>query len=92
MAITGASRDFLAWLGWFNLLFWPVALLLIAWGALLVSRCIVPTRSRLARLAEKVLPDPAGLDDAAIALLVVVAPAALLTLLLRLIGVSGQRN
>ena len=92
MAITGASRDFLAWLGWFNLLFWPVALLLIAWGMLLASRCIVPARSRLARLAERWLPDPVGLDEGILLALVFIMPAALLTLLLRLIGVRGQRN
>ena len=91
-AITGASRDFLAWLGWFNLLFWPVALLLIAWGMLLASRCIVPARSRLARLAERWLPDPVGLDEGILLALVFIMPAALLTLLLRLIGVRGQQN
>jgi hypothetical protein len=90
MAVAGASRDFLAWLGWFNLVWWPIALLLIAWGALLLSRCIVPARSRLARLAERWLPDPVGLDEGILLALVFIMPAVLLTLLLRLIGIKGQ--
>ena len=92
MAVAAASLEFLTWLGWFNLVWWPIAALLIAWGALLVTRCVVPVNSRMARRAEKYLPDPAGLEEAALLLVVFVLPAALLTLLLRLIGVRGQRN
>jgi hypothetical protein len=90
MAVAAASLEFLTWLGWFNLVWWPIAALLIAWGALLVTRCVVPVNSRMARRAEKYLPDPAGLEEAALLLVVFVLPAALLTLLLRLIGVRGQ--
>lgn len=92
MLVTGASQDSLVWLGWFNLLWWPIAALLTVWGALLLSRCAVPPGSRIAQLAERWLPDPAGPDDGAIAALVFVLPAALLTLLLRRIGIRGKTS
>src|SRR5689334_10335489 len=87
MAVAAASLEFLAWLGWFNLVWWPIATLLIAWGALLVSRCVVAVNSRMARRAEKFLPDATDLEDAALLLVVFVLPAALITLLLRLVGI-----
>jgi hypothetical protein len=90
MAAAAAPQDFRAWLGWFNLLWWPAALLLVAWGALLLSRSVVPARWRAARLAEKALLDAGSLEDAAALLLVFIVPAALLTLLLRLAGIRGQ--
>ena len=90
MAVAAASLEFLAWLGWFNLVWWPVALVLIAWGGLLLSRCAVPVNSRMARRAERWFPDPDGLDELAVAALIFILPAALLTLLLRLLGVRGQ--
>ena len=91
MTVAAASREFVVWLAWFNLLWWPVALSLIAWGGLLLSRCAVPARSRLARRAEKWFPDAGDLEDAALLLLVFIVPAALLTLLLRLVEIRGQR-
>lgn len=90
MVVAAASREFIGWLGWFNLVWWPIALLLIFWGALLIARCAVSARSHIARLAEKTVPDPPMPDEATILVLIFVVPAALLTLLLRLVGVSGQ--
>jgi hypothetical protein len=91
MAIAGASHESRAWLSWFNLVYWPAALLLTIWGALLLSRCAVPAGSRIARIADRWLPDPVGPDEGIMVALVFVVPAALLTLLLRLVGVRGQR-
>lgn len=92
MAIAGSTRDSLAWLGWFALLWWPVALLAIVWGALLLSRCVVRARSRLARLAERWLPDLVGFDESILLAIVFLMPAVLLTLLLRAVGINGQQN
>ena len=91
MVIAGTSPETRAWLSWFNLLYWPAALLQIIWGALLLSRCAVPAKSRIARIADKWLPDPAGLEEGIAVVLVFVVPAVLLTLLLRLAGIRGQR-
>lgn len=94
MLVTGASRNSLAWLGWFNLLWWPIAALCTVWGALLLSRCAMPAGSRVALRAERWLPSPASVvpDEGIVVALVFVVPAALLTLLLRLFGIRGQTS
>jgi cytochrome c biogenesis protein CcdA len=71
---------------------WIIAIPFTVWGALLILRCAVSLRSRMARFIDKyLLPDTPNLEDAALLLLTVYAPAVLLTLLLRFLGVSGQR-
>ena len=92
MIVAGTSPEFLAELSWFNLLYWPVAGLLTALGALLLARSFIAADWRIAKHAEKYLPDPADLEDAAILFVVILAPAVLLTILLRALGVKGQRT
>jgi hypothetical protein len=46
----------------------------------------------MARFIDRYLPDAAGLEDGALLVLVIYFPAALLTLLLRSLGVRGQRT
>lgn len=94
MLAAGASQESRAWLGWFNLLWWPIAALLTVWGLLLMSRCAVPAGSGIARLAERWLPSPASIvpDEGTLLALIFVVPAALLTLLLRLVGIRGQTS
>jgi hypothetical protein len=70
---------------------WIIAIRFIAWGTLLVSRCALSARSRLARFMDRHLPDGAGEDGVAL-VFAIYLPAALLTLLLRLLGVRGQRT
>jgi hypothetical protein len=72
----------------FLILAWAFAVFFSLWGVLLFVRCWVPSRSTLARLAEKFMPDSA--DEGALILLIVFAlPAVLLTFALRLLGVRG---
>jgi hypothetical protein len=75
---------------------WQAALaavggLFTAWGLLQITRCFVPAQSWLARTADKLSADTADLEDGAILVVVFLLPAALVTLVLRRIGVSGQR-
>jgi cytochrome c biogenesis protein CcdA len=74
-----------------ELICWVIAIPVTAWGGLLVSRCALSAQSRMGRFADKCLPDGQGEEGLAL-ILVIYLPAALLTLLLRLFGVRGQRN
>ena len=78
---------------WWWLLLPIISLAFLAWGLLLASRIFTPINSRLARLAEKAFPDQT-FDEWPILILIVGvwAPAVLLTLALRFLGVSGQRR
>jgi hypothetical protein len=75
---------------------WPTPLALVlggslcAWGGVLIIRCFVPARWRIARFAETVAPDPTGIRDGAFLVLLCCLPAVLLTLLLRCAGVNGK--
>jgi hypothetical protein len=46
----------------------------------------------MARFVDRYFPDAGGLEDAAFLVLAIYFPAALLTLLLRSLGVRGQRT
>ena len=83
---THASASLLA------VLFWPLAILLAAVGGLMAARCAVPAQSRLARLLDRNVPDAAGLEDGIFLIVAIYLPAVLLTLLLRFLGVRGQRK
>ena len=84
---TNASASPLA-----EVLFWTLAILLTAVGGLMAARCAVPAQSRLARFLDRNVPDAAGLEDAIFLIGAIYLPAVLLTLLLRLLGVRGQRK
>jgi len=84
---TNASASPLA-----DVLFWTLAILLTAVGGLMAARCAVPAQSRLARFLDRNVPDAAGLEDAIFLIGAIYLPAVLLTLLLRLLGVRGQRK
>ena len=71
---------------------WIIAIPFTVWGAVLVLRCALSARSRMARFVDRYLPDAFGFEEAALLLLAVYLPAALLTLLLRRLGVRGQRT
>ena len=75
-----------------QVLCWAIGILFTAWGALLLPRCVLSAHSRMARFIDRYLPDAAGLEDAAFLLLAIYLPAALLTLLLRFLGMRGQRT
>ena len=73
-----------------QVLCWMVAVPLIAWGTLLVSRSALSAQSRLARFVDRHLPDASGEEGIAL-VFVIYLPAALLTLFLGFLGVRGQR-
>jgi len=74
--------------GWLVLV-GAVASLFLLWGCLASVGAFTSPSSRWSKVAEKFYPDPAGLDDAAFLLFVVLLPAALMTLVLRAFGVRG---
>ncbi|MCB1539639.1 MAG: hypothetical protein KDJ25_01950 [Rhodoblastus sp.] len=78
---------------WWWLLAPILPLAFLVWGLLLASRMFTPVNSRFARLAETTYPDQL-FDEWPILILIacVLAPAVLLTLALRFLGVSGQRR
>ena len=84
---TNASASPLA-----DVLFWTLAILLTAVGGLMAARCAVPAQSRLARFLDRNVPDAAGLEDAIFLIVAIYFPAVLLTLLIRFVGVRGQRS
>lgn len=63
--------------------------LFLSWGVVVIVGAFAPPSSRWSKLAERCYPDPSGLDDLALFLVVVLAPAAALTLLLRAFGIRG---
>jgi hypothetical protein len=71
--------------------YWSVAAIFTAGGAVLASRCVLPARSRLARLLDRHLPDTVGLDEAIILLAIIYLPALVLVIVLRSLGIKGQR-
>jgi hypothetical protein len=75
-----------------DVLFRTLAILLMAVGGLMAARCAVPAQSRLARFLDRNVPDAAGLEDAIFLIGAIYLPAALLTLLIRFLGVRGQRS
>jgi hypothetical protein len=76
----------------FSLLFYfAVAILSIGYGGVMLSRCVLSVRSRAARRLDRFLPDTPGLEEGALLILLIYLPAVLLTLLLRWLGVKGQR-
>lgn len=62
------------------------------WGVIVFVAAFSSPSSSWSRFAEKFYPNPAGLDDLAILLVVVLLPAAALTLVLRILGVRGHGN
>lgn len=80
-----SSNEFWGWL----LILWVVGVLFLSWGFLVFVAAFTPPSSRWSKAAEKFYPDPAGLDDAVFFLVLVLIPAAVLTLLLRACGVRG---
>jgi len=70
-----------------------VGLVLALWGSLLMSRCFVSAQSQIAHIAQKAIPDGAGEDGLILGLLYAAGsiPVAIITLLLRWLGVKGQR-
>jgi hypothetical protein len=75
-----------------EVLFWTLAILLTAVGGLMAARCALPAQSRLARFLDRKLPDAVGLEESIFLIVAIYLPAALLTLVLRLLGVRGQRK
>jgi hypothetical protein len=75
---------------YFRVIYWVMAALLTAWGGFLLSRCVVPKRSRIAQFLDKFIPDAVGLEEAAFLLIAIYLPAVLITLLLRSFGVRGE--
>jgi hypothetical protein len=75
-----------------EVLFWTLAILLTAVGGLMAVRCALPAQSRLARFLDRKLPDAVGLEESIFLIVAIYLPAALLTLLLRFLGVRGQRK
>ena len=73
------------------MLYWLFAILFTTLGGLMLPRCALPAHSRLARFWDRHLPDGTG-EEALFLLLVVYLPAVLFTLVLRFIGVRGQRT
>lgn len=80
-AAQGAPYYVYSWLGF----------ALTTLGVILISRCALPAQSRLARLLDKYPPD-ATAEEGVLLVAIVYLPAALLTILLRSIGVRGQRT
>jgi len=74
-----------------QVLYWAVAILFMAWGGLLVSRCVLSAQSPLARFVDKHPIDGQGLDGVALVIAAYV-PAAFITLVLNFFGVRGQRT
>jgi hypothetical protein len=70
---------------------WIFGLPMAVWGLLLVSRCFVPRQWRIARLAEKCAPDTVDAEGVLIFMICLI-PIAFVTLGLRALGVSGQRD
>jgi hypothetical protein len=89
MSVWGATHDFSPNI---QVLCWVFATPFTAWGGLLVSRCVLSAQSRMVRFVDRYLPDAVGFEEAAALILAIYLPAALLTFLLRLIGVRGQRT
>jgi hypothetical protein len=75
-------------LGWLLVLL-VMGLLFMLWGFVVFVAAFTAPSSRWSDFAEKCYPNPAGLDDAAIFILIILFPAVLLTLLLRALGVRG---
>lgn len=69
-----------------------IGILFLSWGVVVFVRAFTPPSSRWSKFAEKCYPDPSGLDDVALFLVVVLAPAAVLTLVLRAFGIRGYET
>jgi hypothetical protein len=69
---------------------WVMGAVFLSWGILLFGAAFAPPASRWSKLAEKFYPNPSGLDDAAIVLVIVLIPAAAFTILLRACGLRGH--
>ncbi|KRR17190.1 hypothetical protein CQ14_12400 [Bradyrhizobium lablabi] len=70
---------------------WPLAVLLTSAGGLMAARCALPAQSRLARCLDSNLPDAGWLEENVFLIVVIYLPAILLTLLMRRLGIRGQR-
>jgi hypothetical protein len=75
-----------------EVLFWTLAILLTAVGGLMAARCVLPAKSRLARFLDRNTPDAVGLEESVFLIVAIYLPAALLTLLIRFLGIRGQRG
>jgi hypothetical protein len=75
-----------------EVLFWAFAALFTAAGGVMAARCALPAQSRLARFPDRNLPDAVGLEESVLLIAVIYLPAAVLTLLIRFLGVRGQRG
>jgi hypothetical protein len=75
-----------------QVLFGTLAILLTAAGDLMAARCVLPAQSRLAPFLDRNVPDAVGLEESVFLIAAIYLPAALLTLLIRFVGVRGQRS
>ncbi|WP_065752444.1 hypothetical protein [Bradyrhizobium paxllaeri] len=85
--LTDASASPLA-----NALLWTFAILLTSMGGLMAARCALPAQSRLARFLDRNLPDDVGSEGIVLLIFAIYLPAMLLTLLMRRLGIRGQRS
>jgi len=77
---------------WFvTSVYWSVAVIFAAAGAIMASRCFLPAQSRLARALDRHLPDTVGLDETIVLLAVIYLPALVAVVILRSLGIKGQR-
>lgn len=90
MSLWGVTHNLWA-LTFGHLFYWTTAIIFTAYGGLLFSRCVLAARSRSARFVERFLPDAVGLEDGLALLLLMYLPAVLLTIVLRNLGIKGQR-
>jgi hypothetical protein len=91
--LLSSARETMWWL-WYGL-FWLLATAFFAWGLVLLGGCVSPPDSRPARWAASVLPGISGPDllgDSSGFFDLLYYPAAVLTLLLRSIGVRGCKS
>ena len=93
LLLASSARETMWWL-WYAL-FWLLVAAFFAWALVLLGGCVSSPDSRPARWAAVALPDMADSDslgDSSNWLSLLFYPAALLTLLLRSIGIRGCKS
>lgn len=89
--LASSARETMWWL-WYALL-WLLAAAFVAWGLVLLLGCVSPPKSRPARWAAVALPQIVSFDgETGLLATMTFFPAALLTLLLRGIGIRGCKS
>lgn len=80
------------WWPWWAL-FWLLVVAFFAWALVLLGGCVSPPNSRPARWAAFALPDIVDFEgETSVFAIVAFFPAAVLTLLLRGIGIRGGKS